>query len=77
MQCLLLNDQTCPFKTSLDEGVLSFSRGFNTKIEDLQHFLSPSLAEELGSVPDRPINVNPGLKFCSTLLYLLSMHCLE
>ena len=39
MQSLWLNGQTCSFNTALDEGVCVF--------EDLQHFLSPSLAEGL------------------------------
>ena len=29
-----------------------------------------------GPVPLRPIKANPGLKFCSTILYFLSIHCL-
>lgn len=30
-----------------------------------------------GPVPLRPIRANPGLKFYSTILYFLSIHCLE
>ena len=41
-----------------------------SKIFPLSHGLKTS-------VPERPIGANPGLKFCSTILYLPSMHCLE
>ena len=32
---------------------------------------------DLGSVPrERPISVNPGLKFCSVFVFYIPMHCL-
>ena len=33
--------------------------------------------EALGQVPERPINPNPGLKFCSTFCIYLPMHCFK
>ena len=30
----------------------------------------------LGPVPERPISVNPGLKFCSVFVFYIPMHCL-
>ena len=33
--------------------------------------------EALGPVPERPINPNPGLKFCSTFCIYLPMHCFK
>ena len=29
-----------------------------------------------GVVPERPINVNPGLKFCSLFVFFIPMQCL-
>ena len=31
----------------------------------------------MGLVPERPINANPGLQFCCTFCIYLPMHCLE
>ena len=34
--------------------------------------VEPRSTSRLSSVPERPISANPGLRFCSTFLYLLS-----
>ena len=32
---------------------------------------------ELGPVPERPISINPGLKFRSVFVFYIPMHCLR
>ena len=32
--------------------------------------------EGQGPVPERPISINPGLKFCSVFVFYIPMHCL-
>ena len=29
-----------------------------------------------GPIPERPININPGLKFCSMFVFYIPMYCL-